>query len=89
MLSAHALVRTRQRAIPKLLVDWLIDFGAETSTNGGCTVRFFDRRAKRRLEHAVGREAVRRFKDKLSCYLVERDGKVITVGHRYQRIHNG
>ena len=89
MLSAHARTRTQQRAIPKLVVNWLIDFGAETSTSGGCTVRYFDRPAKRRLEHAVGREAVSRFKDKLSCYLVERDGKVITVGHRYHRIQNG
>jgi hypothetical protein len=86
MLSQHALSRAQQRAIPRLMVDWLLQFGAEASDNRGCTIRYFDKQAKRRLERACGREPVRRLGDKLSCYLVEKDGHVITAGHRLKRV---
>jgi hypothetical protein len=84
--SRHAQSRAQQRAIPRLMVDWLLRFGAEVPDTRGCTIRYFDKRAKRRLERAYGREPVRRFEDKLSCYLVEKDGRVITTGHRQKRI---
>ena len=84
--SRHAHSRTQQRAIPRLMVDWLLQFGAEVSDARGCTIRYFDKQAKRRLERAYGREPIRRFGDKLSCYLVEKNGRVITAGHRHKRV---
>ena len=84
--SRHAQSRVQQRAIPRLMVDWLLQFGAEVPDTRGCTIRYFDKCAKRRLERAYGREPVRRLSDKLSCYLVEKNGTVITAGHRIKRV---
>jgi hypothetical protein len=84
--SKHALVRGQQRAIPPLICEWLCEFGTEAPGAGGAVIRFFDKRARRRLSKVMGREPVLRMKDKLSCYLVEVDGTVITVGHRTRRI---
>lgn len=86
MNSRHASSRAQQRAIPPLVIDWLLNYGAETPDKNGAAIRYFDRRAIRNLERHVGRECVRRMKDKLSSYLVEAEGKVITVGHRCRRI---
>lgn len=88
-LTTHAATRSQQRAIPPLVQEWLCQYGAEMYDNRGCIVRYFDKAAKRRLERAVGREPVRRMKDKLACYLVEGDGRVITTGHRRRHIHRG
>jgi hypothetical protein len=85
-LSEHASARAKQRAVPPLIQEWLCLYGAEAHDNRGCIVRYFDKPAKRRLERAVGREPVKRMKDKLTCYLVEGDGRVITTGHRRRRI---
>lgn len=85
-LSVHAEKRSKQRAVPPLIMHWLWEYGAEVHDKRGCTVRYFDRSAKRRLEKAVGREVVKRLDDKLSCYIVEGDGRIITAGHRRRRI---
>lgn len=85
-LTIHAMTRSQQRAVPPLIQEWLYLYGAEVHDNRGCIVRYFDKPAKRRLERAVGREPVKRMKDKLCCYLVEGDGHVITTGHRHRRI---
>lgn len=84
--SGHAKRRAKERAVFPLVIQWLWEYGAEVHDKRGCTVRFFDKPAKRRLERAVGREPVRRMKDKLACYMVEGDGRVITTGHRRRRI---
>lgn len=85
-LSVHASARAKQRAVPPLIQEWLFRYGAEMHDNRGCIVRYFDKAAKRRLERAVGREPVRRMKDKLSSYLVEGDGRVVTTGYRHRRV---
>lgn len=86
MNSRHASMRAQQRAIPPLVIDWLLHYGAEAPDKNGAAIRYFDKRAIRSLEHHVGRECVRRMKDKLSSYLVEAEGRVITVGYRRRRI---
>ncbi len=85
-LHGHARRRAQQRAIPPLVVDWLLRFGAEVHDSHGAAIRYFDRNARRKLRREVGREPVRRLRDKLSCYLVEKDGRIVTIGHRYRRI---
>lgn len=85
-LSDHCLVRTQQRAIPPLMIEWLLDYGAEVPATQGATLRFFDKHARRNLERRVGREPVRRFQDKMRCYLVEGDGWVITTGYLRGRV---
>lgn len=85
--SSHAKKRAQQRAIPPLVVDWLIAFGQEVPDKRGCSRYFFDKASKRRLKKAVGREPVKRMKDKLNSYaVVGPDGCVITAGPRTRRV---
>lgn len=85
-LTRHAQARAQQRGVPRILIEWLFQFGSELPVSYGRTIHYFDKRAKRRLERAYGREPVRRFADKLSCYLLEKGGTVITAGHRHKRV---
>jgi hypothetical protein len=76
----------QQRGLPPLIVQWLEDFGSERYDGHGGLILFFDKRARRALERAVGREPVRRMNDWLDAYLVvAHDGTGITAGRRYRR----
>lgn len=85
-LSRHAGSRLQQRGLPRAVVEWLQQFGAEEHDKHGAVIRYFDKGARRRLEHALGRRVVQRMGDFLDAYLVEHDGCVITIGHRTQRL---
>jgi len=84
----HAIARAQQRAVPPLVVNWLLDYGRARRHNGA-DVYFFDRRSRRRLEREVGGVALRRLDDLLDAYaVVADDGHVVTVGRRYRRLKN-
>lgn len=86
-LSAHARIRSQQRGIPPLIVEWLERFGDEIHDHMGGVVLHFSKRSVRDLERNVGREPVRRMNEFLACYaVIGTDGQVITVGKRYKRI---
>lgn len=85
-LTRHAAIRSQQRCIPQLIIEWLQQFGAEEYTKGA-VVRYFDKPAVRQLSTAVGAPIVERLAPYLRAYLIEGDGgRVVTVGYRYQRI---
>jgi hypothetical protein len=84
--SHHAACRMQQRNIPPLVVDLLMEFGASEQAGDGTTKLFFDKPARRKLKVYAGALA-----DLLEPHLdvyavVAEDTKVITVGHRYDRI---
>ena len=86
LLSRHARTRMQQRGISAATVDALLDFGRPARAGGGRDIVFFDKRARERLARAgviPPSEADRVCK---SYAIVESDGAVITVGHRYRRI---
>jgi len=77
----------QQRGLPPLIVHWLEDFGSERYDGHGGVILFFDKRARRSLERAVGREPVRRMHEWLDAYVVvAHDGTAVTVGHRCKRL---
>ncbi len=85
--SRHAEVRSRQRGIPPLILDWLVRYGNREHDGHGAEVHFFDRAARRRLGQVAGDAALGRLGDLLDAYaVVSADGAVVTVGHRYRRI---
>lgn len=84
-MTNHAQIRSKQRGIPPLIVEWLQTFGATEHTHGAVK-RYFDKSARRRLAHAVGEQVVDRLGDLLNIYIVETSDWVVTVGHRSERI---
>ena len=88
LLTGHASRRLQQRALPPLVIDWLHAYGREHHDHRGGVILYFDRRARRRLERDVGRQPVRRMKEWLNAYaVVGGDGRLVTAGHRYDRIY--
>ena len=86
ILTHHARVRMQQRGIPAAAVDALLHYGAVRPAGGGRDIVFFDKRSRTRLAREgvlAGAAADRACK---SYAIVESNGAVITVGHRYRRI---
>lgn len=88
-MSRHAQVRQQQRAIPRLILDWLLAYGAVRRSHEGSQIRYFDRKARRRVAVDVGHQVVDRLAPLLNSYMViSADGTVITCGHRYKSVGN-
>ena len=87
-LTQHAHIRSQQRSIPPLIVNWLLNFGEEKFDNHGGVVHFFSKRSRRKLEQEVGKGPVRKLSEYLDTYLIKSsgDGAIITVGHRITRM---
>lgn len=87
MPAKHYDVRCQQRSIPKVVKDWLADFGEERHDHNGAVIRFFSKRSKRSMERAFGRHFVQQNNKYLAAYEVTTtDGKPITAGWRTARI---
>ncbi len=88
-LTQHARTRLQQRGIPPVVVERLLDFGREEFDHRGSRILYFDRRARPRLQKAVGGETCRRIEGHLDAYaLVADTGEMITMGHRTHRINH-
>lgn len=85
MLSKHANDRAKQRSIPPMIVDLLLDFGCSESAGDGTSRHFFDKRSRQRIRAYAGPLASV-MEQHLSCYLVIGEGgTIVTVGHRTNR----
>ena len=88
-LTHHARQRRRERGIPPIVLNWLLDHGAEHYQHDGTVIRYFDKRARKLLNSIVGHEATSRMSKFLAAYAVTADdGHIITAGFRYKRIRN-
>ena len=86
-LTRHAAARLQQRAVPPIVLDWLIAYGCRAPAGGGCEAVFFDKKARRRLMRDLGSWAYGRVEEKLDSYAVLGcDGAVVTVGIRTKRV---
>jgi hypothetical protein len=85
--TGHAARRLRQRSIPPVVIDWLIEFGAEEHSHGA--VRYsFDKRARRRLRQYVGAAGLKEMNKAFNAYaIVGGDGSVITASYRTRRYY--
>lgn len=84
--TQHAAVRIRQRAIPPLVVDLLLEFGASEPAGNGARKLFFDKPARRKVKAYAGPMA-RVLEEHMDVYaVVGADAQLITLGHRYERI---
>jgi hypothetical protein len=87
LFTPHARTRMQQRGIPAAAVELLISYGNSAPAGDGCELVFFDKAARARLfrdDPAAAREAERLCR---TYAVLGNDGAVVTVGHRYRRIH--
>ena len=85
-LTHHARARMQQRGISAATLDALLDFGRTARAGGGSEIVFFDKRARERLARSGTVPPAQADRVCRSYAIVESDGLVITVGHRYSRI---
>ena len=79
----------QQRAIPALVVNWLVEFGHTRHDHHGGLIHYFDKHSRRRLEQEVGHRDVDRLAKHLNSYAVSStsDNTIVTVGHRSKRFN--
>lgn len=89
LLTRHARARMQQRGISAADLDALLAFGRFAPAGGGCDIVFFDKRARECLSRAGVISPSEAERIGRSYAIVESDGAVITVGHRFRRIPRG
>lgn len=82
----HATARIQQRGISPLVIDLLLQFGSSEPSGDGTSKFYFDKLARRKVKAYAGQLAC--FLDEhLDVYaVVGADTRLITVGHRHDRI---
>ena len=86
-MTYHAAIRSQQRGIPPLIVQWLDQFGEEQFDGHGAIIRYFSRASRREMEREFGSDLVSKLAQYFKAYKVENhDGTVITTGHLTKRI---
>lgn len=88
-MSDHATVRSKQRGIPTLIIEWLEEYGSITYDHHGGRKIYFDKKSRKLLSKRYGKEVVDRMGSLMNTYIVEDNGCIITVAHRQKHItHN-
>lgn len=78
-MTRHAKVRSQQRAIPPLILEWLLEYGHRAQAQG-CERVTFDREARRELEGRYGKRAVSMLSKYMSvAAIVAEDETVVTA----------
>jgi hypothetical protein len=85
-LTEHARVRLQQRAIPPLVLDLLLQFGARDHAPDHAQFVYFDKRSRRRMANYAGCLAPTLDAHLDVCAVVGNEEQVITTGHRTTRI---
>lgn len=85
-MTLHARIRRQQRAIPPMLIDLLIQFGASEPSGDGTRKYFFDKASRRQVMAYAGAFA-KALEEHLNLYaVIAADSSVVTVAHRDERI---
>ena len=87
-LTSHASHRVRNRAIPRLMLDWLLDYGDRVHDHHGAEICYFGRPAIRRIERIAGKQVVDRIGRYRRAYLVLAEGVIVTAGYRTKPIRH-
>lgn len=82
-ISSHARVRMKQRGITQRHLELLLAYGEVRHDRHGGRIVFFSRAARRRVSEGCVPVDLDRCADAYA--VLDREGEVITVGHRYRR----
>ena len=87
IMTDHARIRSQQRAIPPILIDLLMKFGASESAGGGATKMYFDKAARKRVRAYAGPLAGL-INEHLDVYaVVSAESLITTAAHLTERIN--
>lgn len=85
-ISLHAQARMQQRAVPREVLDCLLDHGRVHHDHHGAEVVYFDRAGRERARRSGATEAIREMQKYFNTYaVVATDGTLMTVGRRYRK----
>lgn len=84
-ITRHARCRMQQRGVPKVAVDILLEFGKEIHTNGVYRITF-DKRGRKRAKSYCRSQAIP--EKVLNIFLIVKDNRILTVGHRTRRYYS-
>lgn len=85
-LTTHARTRIQQRTISPLVLELILQFGAQQPGGDGSSIYFLDKKARRRVRQYAG-PAFTTLDEHADIYaVVNKDGYVITADHRTRRI---
>ena len=86
-LTRHAEERARDRAVPPIVLDWLLSYGQRMPAGDGAECLFFDKNSRRKLQQNLGGWAYMKLESKFDAYaILASDGEVITLGYRNKKI---
>jgi len=86
LITRHARARMQQRGIRSEDLEALLAFGREIPAGRGRDLIFFDKRSRVRLARSGELAPADASRVCKSYAILESDGMVITVGHRYRRL---
>lgn len=88
-VTKHAAIRSQQRGIPPIVIEWVRKFGQKEFDHRGAVTRYLDKDARKTLTKVIGSQVIRQLETFLDVYVIEStvNGGVITTGHRYKRIN--
>lgn len=87
--TRHAQIRCQQRGISGQMLDLLLDHGRERHLGHGVTIFSFSRDSRERLRRSLPRKKYAALDSHLDVYaIVGSNGRVMTVGHRYQPLRD-
>ncbi len=86
-LTTHASKRVQQRAIPPVMIEWLMRFGVQRWSRGA-SVYEFDKDSRRRLRRHLGQRLFASVEQWLGAYIVVGgEQQMVTAGWRQRRRH--
>jgi len=85
MYSNHAVKRMQQRGITHRMAGVLFTFGSEQADHHGATIIYLSKSDLRKVKYLESDDVYRCLSEK-PIYAVEKDGLIITIGHRYKKI---
>lgn len=85
-LTQHAKARSQQRNVPAFVIDVIMDYG-QCKRKHGADVYFLDKKSRKSIRKALGRQVFNRLSVFWNSYaVVSDDGPIITVGKRTKRM---
>ena len=78
--SKHCSIRQQQRAIPNIVLHWLVEFGEENYAPGGVCELYFSKRSIKRMNSELGKPVVSLCSKYFRVRIIaSSQGKVITT----------